>query len=320
MKFTNKHELPEFLVKYLLTDDYDYEPGVMSATGLLKPLRARILQERHDNEISMDVADLANLRLGSAVHSSFENVAYDPKKIRQEERHYTEVNGQRISGKFDMLERIGETDIWQLRDIKTSSVWKYVHLNDDSDRTVREWKIQLSIYRFILVKNDISILGIGEVLMVIKDWKYSEALSNSKKETGRYTKLPYHIKKLELLDLETIRLWIASRLEALKEAREVSDDDLPRCNDEEIWKSPDKYAHWNRGNQKASKVFDSAKIDNAKEECLKAVAAAKEKGKDAFMEYRPSEAKRCRQYCPAHDFCNQYHELKEQGSIIEGEL
>jgi len=72
MNFTNKYNLPEFVVNGLKRDDYDHSSNGFSATGLLKSPRQRLLAERHSDEIVMDVSDMTWSVLGTAVHTAFE--------------------------------------------------------------------------------------------------------------------------------------------------------------------------------------------------------------------------------------------------------
>ena len=42
MNFTNKYNIPEHICKWLSNDEYDYLPGIFSATTLIAPARAQI--------------------------------------------------------------------------------------------------------------------------------------------------------------------------------------------------------------------------------------------------------------------------------------
>jgi hypothetical protein len=78
--------------------------------------------------------------------------------------------------------------------------------------------------------------------------------------------------------------------------------DLPECNNEELWKKPDKWAVKKEGSKKAWRVFDS------EEEAF--IAESERSG--YIVEHRPSKAVRCG-YCNARSICDQYKELKEKG-------
>ena len=44
MNFTNKYNIPEHICKWLSNDEYDYLPGIFSATTLIAPARAFVLK------------------------------------------------------------------------------------------------------------------------------------------------------------------------------------------------------------------------------------------------------------------------------------
>src|SRR5688572_26521816 len=125
MKWTNKLNLPQYLVDWLTTDNYDYstEPNTISATGLLKPVRAQVLSARHAGEIEMDVSEKIASKFGNAIHDSIERIESDNVSKEQRVMKKVSINGTEftVTGKYDLLVKEGEK--YRLRDIKTTSVW-----------------------------------------------------------------------------------------------------------------------------------------------------------------------------------------------------
>ena len=72
MNLTNSLNLPRPFVS-AAESDYKYTPKRYSVTALLKGTREAILQRRHDDEITQDVADMVWAVFGSAVHQILQN-------------------------------------------------------------------------------------------------------------------------------------------------------------------------------------------------------------------------------------------------------
>jgi len=175
MKYTNKYNLDEWLCEYLAQDDYDYEPGVLSATTLIGPARAWALKMQHPEDLVIDYSDLIRLKNGSAIHAAIELSGVAERMGGfQEKRFYAEFNGFRISGKMDMiLDGV-------INDFKSTSVWKAVKAEYD------DYVKQLSIYRWLLEKNGISTADFGYIHFFFTDWKKADMLKNSD-----YPPIPY---------------------------------------------------------------------------------------------------------------------------------
>jgi len=146
MKFTNNKNIPLPIAIWLATNNYEYDTDdrVISATSLLKPLKAIHLSRKYrENQKEVDVADLSNLVMGSSIHAGIEEalepdnikkvselLGYNPDKVLDnevvEKRTKKEINGYVISGQFDMVYK------GTVCDVKSTSTWKYI-LGDGDD-------------------------------------------------------------------------------------------------------------------------------------------------------------------------------------------
>lgn len=286
VKFTNKHGFPKYIQKWLKHDDYDYQEGTVSATGLLSPVRAVLLKERHWDELELDVSDMVSRRYGSAIHKSFEEVK--EIELTQEKRYYCEIAGHTLTGKPDMVKPLGYGK-YRIIDIKSTSVWNYIYAS-----SVEDWKLQLSIYRYILEQNDMKIDRHAEITLVFTDWKRADARRKSDYPDSRLA-----VMGLELFSIKFIEEFIRERLEALDEASELKDAYLPKCDDEELWKNPDKWAVMKKGRKSAVRVFDTKR---------EAEALLRDKNKQHYIEHRKGMVNRCK-YCDARSVCDQCEEL-----------
>lgn len=288
IKYTNKHNLDKPLVDWLTKDEYDHEGDTVSATTLLKSPRQVILKERHSHEIELDVSDLVASRFGTAIHNSFELSFEENKDYKQEERHYRELDGYKISGKFDFI--LGN----QLHDIKTTSVWTYMF---DSNR--EKYIQQQSIYRW-LMEGKQEINDICKIVYVFTDWSKLKTLQDA-----QYPKTRVLTKEYKLMSLEETRKFIESRLRGITLAKDMSDTELPYCTKDELWQDKDTFAV-----KKDSKAKRALKVFDSLEEALK---YQREKNAKT-LEHRKGGAQACN-YCDVRRFCNQYKLLEEQGLI-----
>lgn len=307
MKYTNNHSLPDYLQRWLEYDDYDYVPGTISATGLLSPVRQTILKQRHFNEIEIDLADLISRRFGTAIHGSFELVPMP--HIDKEQRVVALVGGKKITGKYDMLKHI-DSGVHRIIDIKSTSVWNAIYRS-----SLEHWKLQVSIYRFILEQDGwaikdgkmverkaIKVSRHSEICLVFTDWKRSDMKKHHDYPPIRVSKLD-----IELYGTDFTKDFIVEKLKTIDETSKLSDNDLPFCTDEELW-IKNTWAVMKKGRKSAVRVF---KTEEEAESLLKSFSD------EHYMEVRKGMAGAC-SYCDARSVCNQYEELKKQG-LIEGE-
>ncbi len=298
MKFTNKLNLPQYLVDWLINDDYDYSttPNTISATGLLKPVRAQVLSSRHSGELEMDVSEKIASKFGNAIHDSIERI--DTPGVSKEKRvtRVLTVDGvdYTITGKYDLLikEASGKH---RIRDIKTTSVWAFIHGGKDDD-----YRAQLSIYYWLLSPTH-EIEPDAYIDFFFTDWQGMKA----KTEQG----YPQHRiqpgYKIQLLSLEETEKLITAKVSQLLAHRDLEDDLLPECTPEELWASADTFAVYKIGGKRATRVTDSKDAAESYKEAHKI---------DGYIQRRPGKIKRCK-YCSAAPFCNQYEAFALAGMI-----
>ncbi|MHA1137995.1 MAG: PD-(D/E)XK nuclease family protein [Candidatus Thorarchaeota archaeon] len=295
MKYTNNHKIPDIVRHWLEFDEYDYEEGVISATGLLRPIRATVLAKLNDEEVSIDIADLIAARYGTAIHDSFEKVMI-PNTI-QEKRMYADVGSYKVSGKPDIMKIVGQGPTYQMVDIKSTSVWTLIYGSRDEDH-----KIQLSIYRWLAVVNGYTMTDDAEIIYIFTDWSRSKA-----KNTKDYPQLRIHVKTLNLMTNGETEEYVLERLSQIHYYTEHPDE-LPECTREELWQGDDKWAVMKEGRKSAVKLHDT---EESAFEHLDNVNAG-----GHSIEHRPGKVNRCN-YCNARAFCKQYAKMSEDGIIAD---
>jgi len=297
MRYTNKHNLPEYVKLWLESDDYDYKEGIVSATTLIAPARQYALYQWHKDKLEIDISELIASRYGTAIHSAFEVV--DMPNIIKEQRlfHELEVNGKKfnISGKFDMLADT-DKDKQKLVDIKSTSVWSYIFSSK-----VEDYVKQLSIYKYLGNKNGYNIGCHAEICMVFTDWSKKKA-----KQDINYPSLRVAIKPIVLWKDEDTEAFIRARLELLDAAVEKRIE-LPECSQKELWQKEDK---WEVAYPSSIKPIT---VCNSEAEARSYMTLKLLNGK-ALIRQKKGMVKRCG-YCLARNFCDQYKRLLQEGRI-----
>lgn len=222
MKFTNKFGFPHYVEEWLTNDEYDYDPDAVTATSLLKPIRMFVLAKRYKDVTELDISDLIASRYGTALHDSLEKVKV--KNAIQENRLQTSINGYKVTGKFDMIVDM-DKPVKKLVDVKSTSVWSYIFNSKHED-----YITQLSIYRFLAQKNNINVGEDAEIFMMFTDWSGTKARSDPSYPQARIAIVP-----IKLWPPEQTEKFIVNRLRLFDTASILPDNDLPWCNETELW-------------------------------------------------------------------------------------
>ena len=284
MQLTNSQNLPAPIVNAIESQRKRYQRGSsqITVTELISPPRLVALKWKHQDEIVEDVADLIWSAIGSAVHHLLEMGADDGLA---EERFYADVRGWRVGGQFDWL-KAGHLVDW-----KMMSVWEAINgLKAEKEQ-------QLNILAHLARQNghQIDKLWVGSIY---RDWSKRKART----EDG------YPKKQVEM---HRVTLWEPDRAQAFIEERvalhQAAQKELPKCSADERWGRPNKYAVMREGRAKAMRLL------NTQDEAEQWIEQ-QSKPKGLTIEFRPGESTRCRDYCPASEFCTQFQEGMKNGN------
>ena len=217
---TNKYNLPEPIYQFLKQDFYDGsgDERTVSATALLKPVQELILTRKHDAEIETDAIDQIWKLFGTGVHLVLEGLRSEG--VQPNQRLTTAVNGWKVTGKYDQI--IGR----HLYDYKVCSVWVLVF----GGRT-QDWKLQLSIYRWLYWKNGLGDLDeVATIIAICRDWS-----ENQKAKSRDYPETPIVDVPIKCLSYDKTEKFIADKLELIEENLEKKAEGLPACTKDERW-------------------------------------------------------------------------------------
>lgn len=290
MQITNTLGLPDPFVS-AVTNEYTHTPKRYSVTALLKGTREAILQRRHDEEIQQDVADMAWLIFGTAVHSVLENAQETDTQLKENKIIVPMPNGYEVSGIFDLYDDATGT----VTDYKTASVWKVI-FNDWED-----YRKQTLAYCWLLRQIGFEARR-GEVVALLKDHSKSKA-----EHEADYPQYPIYRIGWDFSDADITGMgeFLEAKMREIEAAEQLPDDQLPLCTKEERWGKADTWAVKKVGNKRAAKVHQD------EESAIKhAQMLATQQGGTYEIEFRPGEDTKCLKYCAAREFCDHFKSLE----------
>ena len=103
MNVTNKYSLPEVFERFDRANKHSAEGADISVTHLIDSPRIRHLKAAHDDQLSVDVSDMALSILGTAVHKILEEGATLIPGVIAERRYHASIDGMSISGQIDLV-------------------------------------------------------------------------------------------------------------------------------------------------------------------------------------------------------------------------
>jgi len=287
MNITNKYGLPEPVYNVLAQHLYNPGDSEFSVTTLLKPPRMVQLERRYQDQLETDVVDLIWSVLGSGVHTLLEGGADNSALVEQ--RLYLDVDGVKVGGQVDHYHKE------MLTDYKVTSAWTLVY-----GSRVEEWESQANLYATLLRANGYPVSKL-QICAILRDFSEQKA-----KESSDYPKAPVQMIPLKLWAGSDAMSFLKDRVRLHKEAEQLPDNALPPCLAEEMWESPTTFAVKKEGRKRAIAIHETESGAYAH---LKNLRRSAKKGEKFFVERRPGTRKRCSDYCPVADFCNQWKEF-----------
>jgi hypothetical protein len=217
MILTNKYNLPEAFVNSV--KNHEHKGGWISASQMTKTIRQFYIIKRHEPEIIKDVSELVWSAFGTAFHLLMEN---NSKNGMTEKYLEYETQGITLTGTTDLYNE-GKRKV---TDYKTASVWKIVY-GDHLD-----WEVHLNTYAFLLRKYTEVIEEI-EVCAFLRDWIKTKA------DGKNYPPVQIVTVPLKLWSFQEQDEKINKKIEVLLKHKDTTDDNLPACPDNKLWKGKD---------------------------------------------------------------------------------
>jgi hypothetical protein len=282
VQITNKFNLPEIILNFAKSKNYDSGKSDITVTQLIDSPRIVNLRKTHAHELSQDISEMLWMFMGTAVHQVFEKGA--AANTVTEERLFVKINGWNISGAIDT--QVVEPDGVIIGDYKFTSVWAV--MNDKPD-----WEYQLNLYAWLVEKVKGLKVKSLQIHALCRDWNRRDSVKEG------YPQAPLVSVDIPLWSMEKREAFVIDRLAQHADADTTRSlgGELPLCTNEDQWRRKETYAVMKTGLKRASRVFDN------KPEADSFAAA----NKDMSVVLRPAEPTRCKNnFCRVADFCEQY--------------
>lgn len=323
--YVNPGNVPLSMAVYLATDNYDYEPDTISATGLIRPLRQIVLAKRvPEGARQVDINTLVKSRMGNSIHDGIEQswinnapralkqlgypesviarikVNPDPDELEEgdipvylEKRSYRNVGNVVVSGKFDFVAE------GQVEDFKTTGTFSWSNERAGSQKE-EQYRLQGSIYRWLnpkIITSDFIAIN-----FLFTDW--AKGFVGTKPQ---YPDQPVKRKFVQLKSVNETDAWVRRKIELIDRYMDADQDDIPRCTDDELWRQAPVYKYYKNPNnrKRSTKNFTNA---------AEAYQRLAEDGGVGVVIEQPGTVKACA-FCPAFDVCTQKDELIASGDL-----
>lgn len=329
--YSNQAGVPLSMAVFLATDTYDgKEPNTLSATTLLKPIRQVVLAARVPEEHAIvDVLSLVKSRMGTAIHDSIEkawtehyqasmkSLGYPQRVIDKvvvnppadtdltdlipvylEIRSYKDVQGLRVSGKFDFVAD------GRLEDFKSTSVNTWIKGNKSED-----YVLQGSIYRWL--NPEIVTQDVMAIQFVFTDWSIGRS-----KADPNYPPRQTMQKTFQLMSLKETDVYVNRRIQTLNFYWDAPEEDLPECTDKELWRSDPEWKYYKNPNKTSRSTKNYKVADYGSHVAAKSAAYQRlsDDGNVGMVKEVPGQVMACR-YCPAYPVCTQKDRMIASGEL-----
>jgi hypothetical protein len=294
---TNKHGLPQALVRYLERDPYTRGSGVrFSVTQLIDSPQIRVLRKAHDEEMERDVSEMVWLILGKAVHTFLDDAAAkagDPD-VTVEERVYLPVDGRLISGAMDTQEQ-EDGGTW-INDWKVTSAFSVVYGKE-------AWVNQLNGYAHLLRAAKGKRVTRLTITAILRDWRAKDAAKNPD-----YPQQAVVVIEIPVWDPEVAADYIRERvrMHADTDTALAWGDELPSCSNEERWMRDNGWWKVERRARTGPNAgsFYTAKSTPSEEEAREYMAT--NKGEMKLVKPVPTPIRCIENYCGVAQWCQQW--------------
>lgn len=291
MKFNNKHNLPEAIIRAATVRNSLYNANAdRSVTSLINPPQIDILRKVHFKEMEKDISEEFFGLFGSALHKILE---WGEGDDITEERLYARINGWVISGQIDLQKNPEGVSIIDYKFCSAYSLTK-------NDGAKPEWEAQLNCYAYLMWLNkNVRVTDIS-VCAIVRDWSRREAAVSLTYPQSIITMVP-----LRLWSLEEQEAYVRQRVAIHQSAQfnyEIGEA-LPECSSEERWAAPDKWTVTFKGLKKG-KNFPS-------EDEARGYGEADKKGREFEIVRRSGKSVRCN-FCQVSQWCEQFKRLEQE--------
>lgn len=338
---TNKHNLPETLVKAVQYDTHKLA-GTISVTTLIDAPQIRFLKSKYDHE--SDVIENIYALMGTALHHVLERSNIDSIRKRAflltadtlmsegEKRSHQDPNGaltmsnaanwlfkitpilfpkmqQKYIFERTMRLQLGNDHVlsgtFDLYDKETGILYDYKFCSTYAytfPESRKKWEKQTNIYAYMLMQEGFPVNEI-RIVAFFRDWSEHKVLIDKDYPKTQIAEIPIHVWPAQ----ETLKM-INYHMDL---HRQADIGNIIECSGEDRWAKADTYAVKNGTLKRSIRNFDSPA---AAQSFVKENAHKYDK---MYIETRIGGSLRCQKYCPVSKFCPQYRLELEKEAILK---
>jgi hypothetical protein len=329
---------------YLATDHYDHNPNVISATGIMKPLRQTILIPRVPQTMRQrDVTAVVKSRMGTSLHDGVEKAWVDPetRNIALKALGHSEAVRERIVVNSEaLLRNHGYTDknflgvtldknpvpdnpipvYTEIRQFKTvlgrtvSGKFDFVaegKIRDIKSTSTYTWShglkkedYQLQLSIYRWLNPSIVTQDTGAIEFMFTDWK-----AGARHQEG-YPPAAIMSLDIPLLSLEETQVYIETKLRLHDQYHGAHEQEIPDCTDKELWRKPTTFKYYKDPAAHAQGKRSTKNFDNS----FDAHNLLQKQNSGGIVVEKTGEVVACK-YCDAFSICTQKDRYIADGTL-----
>lgn len=336
--YSNRTQVPLSVAVYLALDQYDYVPGAISATSLIKSVRQQVLSYRvPKSEQVTEVTDVVKSRIGTSIHDGLERawsednypktmlalgypqkvidrIVVNPGYIKDLVSGQLVVDPNAKPMASDAIPVYMEIRSFREIDGKTvSGKFDFLaegRLEDYKSTSTYTWtnqtktldyQLQGSIYRWL--NADKVTQDYIAIQFFFTDWAKGKSLGDPK-----YPQRQVEQQLIPLLSLSDTEDFIRTKLAEHAKYQSSDETDIPPCTDHELWRKAPVYKYYK--NPKGTMNRSTKNFTNA----VEAYARLVEDNNVGIVKEVPGSVMACN-YCNAFPVCTQKDQLLADGSL-----
>jgi len=331
----NKYNLPQAIVRAYEQHQYQLQ-GDINCTSLIGPPQIFQLEQRHAEEIDVDIMDQAFSLFGTAIHGVLERASQTPihrqmhvlidKAVQDMQNHgLGEVLNEYIPRITNLMKNFFNAPRKQIYREKTFTAtvngWTLSGTPDyiedctlDDYKVCRawavkagaktEWEHQANVNAWLAGQDGVHIDQL-RVVAFLRDWSPFEAMKDS-----RYPQQEIQVLPVTRRSNDVIHSYIHARIVLHQMAMQQPDEKLPECTAEERWEKPECWAvtKIQKNGNFANRAYRLCDNEESAETLAEEMT---QKGPNQYgVVHRRGESTRCERYCSVQSFCHQYRRMK----------
>ncbi len=287
MFITNNKGYPKLIVDIIKQEYNNYSKGDadFSVTELIGSPLERVLRQRHDHELEIDVDRLMFMFFGSMAHAVMEKVDVD-YITDMEHRMFIKHEGTTISGRLDVVYTLANK--LRLDDVK------FTGKGVAKDGARSSWIRQANLYRYMYNKTKNVLVDELGILALFRNATMYEM---------KCARLP-----VKIFELDACERFMSRQIALHKIIDWDVTSKIPECTPDDRWATEECWVIMPK--KKAPRCLPGKYLDKESAMFKFEEKTDKKKYPDAFIQHRPMVNKKCEEACDVAKYCWYWQDIK----------